>query len=77
MKLPQKDHFLLGELAERWRATIEDIQYYTVHGMLGVETWLSIPGMRIKHTGNGVMNHALATLSVWWVGQGSNPEPHH
>lgn len=56
MKLPQKDHFSLGELAERWRAPMTDIQYFAEHGMLDVQTWLDLPAVelfRLKKTEDG------------------------
>lgn len=57
MKLPEKEHFFLNELAERWLATMADIQYYAVRGMLKVETWVRVPAVRIKRYANS----ALAT----------------
>jgi hypothetical protein len=56
MKLPQKDHYSLAELAERWHATMADVQYYAVHGMLDVQTWLDMPAVklyRLKKTVDG------------------------
>jgi hypothetical protein len=61
MKLPQKEYFYLHELAEHWHTTMADMQYYSVHGMLEVETWLSMPGVRIKQFGDRPTNNALAT----------------
>ncbi len=55
VSLPPKNHFSLYELAERWHAPIADVQYYAVHGMLEVQVWLSLPGVRIKHSGSSTV----------------------
>jgi hypothetical protein len=62
LSLPPKDHFSLGELAERWQAPMADIQYYALHGLLEVEAWLCIPGVRIKHI-EQTSNNASAYLA--------------
>ena len=66
MKLPQKNHFSLGEVAERWNAPIADIQYYAIHGMLEVQTWLDagLPVVRMRHQDRAANNNALAISSL-------------
>ena len=55
MKLPEKDHYSLNELAERWRTAMADVHYYAVHGMLEVETWRRVPAVRIKRYANSAL----------------------
>lgn len=55
MKLPEKEHFSLEELAERWHATVADVQYYAVRSMLEVETWVRVPAVRIKRYANNAL----------------------
>jgi len=68
MPLPEKEYYSFQEIASRWQTSLEDIQYYAVHGQLEVMTWVDIGVIniyRLKKTEDGECVSVLTGLSSY------------
>ena len=68
MALPEKDHFSLNEIAERWKTSAHDLKYYAEHDLLQMQAWCSeivVKFFCMKRTEDGEIIPALTGVNSY------------